>query len=483
MSNSKNIFLKIGCLILALISVLMTFVACGTDTIVDADEDTKSVATVEGTEPVPHYDWGERIFTVLSVQNAYEPNFEVVGALDGSRIEPAVFARNVWIEEYYNVKIEQFEDANTKSLKLLENTINAGDNSFDLAFLVRNDMSSAIMKGYMKDLGTVGYMDFSNEWYNTNTLETMKISGRLFHMVSDFSLVDKARTNVLFFNRDMAETLQLPDVVQMVRDGEWTIEEMLNCAKAEDLDGDGNMTLYDQWGLTCGGKEGCVAFWNALGNKVVDFDDNGNWEVGVAKEHSINSIDELRKLFSENVSFVGDKFGSYDDPTDVFKAGRGLFMGGSLSGIEGIGANATFSYTALPFPKYDVDQEQYYTTNDNTYCATFGIPACAFDVDFSGFMVEVLSWQSSTTTFPAYYEVLCKIKKSYDLVCSEMLDIVFEGLIFDFGLVYATEINLKSKVLMESIYTTKEITTLYEGVQIATENKIANLLSAAEILD
>lgn len=482
MNNSKSRFLRILCLLLALVTVLMTFAACGNGG--DSDDSNKVTVDKEVVdEPVPHYDWGGRIFTVLSVQNAYEPNFEIIGKIGGERIEESVFYRNTWIEEYYNVKIEQVGEANDKPIELLEKTVQAGENAYDLAFLVRNNMSTAIKSGYMTDLNGVSYLDFSHDWYNSNTIDSMKISGRLFHMVSDFSLVDKARTNVLFLNRDKAEENQLPDIIQMVRDGQWTIEQMIAFAKANDSDGNGSMELSDQWGLTCGGKEAAVAFWNALGNEVVSIDENGNWTVEVANEHSVNSITELRKLFNDGVSFVGDKFGDYGDAFDTFIGSRTLFMSSSLSTIEDIGANAEFSFTALPFPKYDAEQSQYYTTNDNTYCATFGIPTCAADVDFSGFMVEVLSWQSSTTTYPEYYEVVCKVKKSYDIVCAEMIDLVFEGLIFDFGLMYGNYINLKTKILMESIYTTKDITGLYEGVQITTESKITNLFNSVEILD
>ena len=482
MNKSKNRFLRICCFFLALVTILLTFAACGNGG--DSDDSDKVTVDKEVVdEPVPHYDWGGRIFTVLSVQNAYEPNFEIVGEIGGARVGESVFYRNAWIEEYYNVKIEQVGEANDKPIELLDKTIQSGDHAYDLAFLVRNNMATAIISGKMTDLNGVSYLDFSHDWYNSSTIDSMKISGRLFHMVSDFSLVDKARTNVLFFNRDMAEENQLPDIIQMVRDGQWTIEQMITCAKANDSDGDGSMELSDQWGLTCGGREAAAAFWNALGNEVVSIDENGNWSVEVANEHSKDSITELRKLFNDNVSFVGDKFGDYSDARNTFIDSRTLFMSDSLSAIEVIGAKATFSFTALPFPKYNAEQPQYYTTNDNTYCATFGIPTCAADVHFSGFMVEVLSWQSSTTTYPAYYEVVCKVKKSYDMICAEMLDLVFEGLIFDFGLMYSNNINLKTDVLLKSIYETEDIVGLYKGEETAAETKIANLFNSVEILD
>lgn len=481
----KNRFLKLGCLLLALLMMLTAFAACGSK----EGEETQGVntAVADDTEPVPHYDWGGRTFTVYAVNNGSEPNFEIVGEVGGERISDDVYKRNIWIEEYYNVKIEQIQgtadNSNTEMVESLKNSISSGLNPYDLSFLIKDQMSNAIVAGYMADLTTLPYLNFENDWYNQNSLETMKVGGRLFHMVSDFSLVDKARTNVLFFNRDLAQKNQLPDIIQMVREGSWTIEQMLTYAKAEDLDGDGTMELTDQWGLTCGGKEAAAAWWIGLENSLVSFDENGQWHVGVATEHSVNSIDKLRQLFAENVSFVGNRFGSYSDPSDVFVDQRTLFSSEILSGIEGLGAKATFAYAPLPYPKFDAEQQTYYTVNDNTFCATFGVPRCAVDADFSAFMIEVLSWRSSTTTFPAYYEATCKLQKSYDPVCAEMLDVVFESLIYDFGLVNNKQISLRSKILIESIYTTKDVTGLYKGVESATLTKIENLFNGIAALD
>ena len=485
MTKTKEKLLRFGCLLLATLTLSASFVGCNKK---DDEKSTKEKSTITTTEaaqdPVPHYDWQERTFTVLSVGNAHEPNFEVVGEMNGETMPKTVFNRNSWIEEYYNVSIGQVVAEDKKALEILEELKMAGEYDYDLTFLVRNDMSTAIMKGYMVDLNKVSYLDFTKDWYNGNTIDSMKIGGRLFHMVSDFSLVDKARTNVLFLNRDMVVNNNLPDIIQQVRDGEWTIEQMLTYTQtiSSDLDGEG-MALEDQWGLVCGGKEGAVAFWNGLGNEMVAVNEDSTWSVNVANEHSVNSIAKLKTLFAEDVSFVGDRFGDYADSSDVFVAGRALFLGGVLSTIESLGSKATFAYTALPFPKYDSTQASYYTTNDNTYCATFGIPTCAADADFSGFMIEVLSWQSSTTTFPTYYETVCKLMKSYDSVCAEMLDLVFDGLVFDFGLMYSNYINLKTNILQKSIYSTEDITGLYDGVKTSTESKIQNLFTAVEILD
>ena len=62
-----------------------------------------------------------------------------------------------------------------------------------------------------------------------------------------------------------------------------------------------------------------------------------------------------------------------------------------------------------------------------------------------------------------------------------MLDLIFKGLVFDFGLMYP--VNIKTGVLIESILNNKDITGLYQGVESATETKIQNIFNAVEALD
>lgn len=481
----KTSFMKLACTLLALLMLATAFAACRKKPVVVDPVDTTTNAAE--TIPLPHYDWKGRSFSVLGAHNPNEPNFEIMGSQTGSIVEQQAYSRNNWLENYFNVEIVELGDESDKPLELIQQAISSGDHTYNLAFLIRGDMSSAVVNGYMKDMTELPYLDLANEWYNSFTIDSIMIQGRLFHMVSDFSLVDKARTNVLFYNRDLGAQYQFPDIVQMVRDGEWTVEEMAKWAKNYNLDGEEGFSLNDLWGLTCGGKEASAAFWNGCGNKVVSFDDEGNWSVTVANEHSVSSIDKLRGLFNGEVSFVGNKMGSYDDPWNSFTGSKAFFCSATLGGIESLASTVTFAYTALPYPKFDADQTGYYTTNDNTYCATFGIPQCAAEPDFSAFMVEALSWKSHTTTYPTYMETICKVRGSYDPICYEMLELTLDGLTFDFGLMYS--LGLRTNILLKSILENGEITSLYAEVKTATEGdantpgKLPTMLDTIATLD
>lgn len=485
---SKALFLKIVSAILALLMVSVLFVACGKDAPEEGGQTEPKEEKKENTDPVPHYDWGGREFKVMTVANENEPNIEVVGEVTGDTVSQAVYRRNTEIEDYYKVKIltEQFNGSNEqKAQEDMLRWSQGDDNPYDLVFLVRNAMAATVQNGFLYDLNELKYIDTTHDWYNQSTLATMAIGGRLFHGVSDFSLVDKARTNVLYFNRDLAADKQYPDVIQMVRDEEWTVEEMAKLCKYQD-NGDEIRGINDDWGVVLGGKETVIAFWNGCDNKIISIDNEGKWEITVATERSIDSVDKLLKIIGDDVSFRGDQLGSYDDAFDCFVGGHALFMSGCLSSVASLGRDANFAYTAIPYAKFDKEQEHYYTTNNNTYTATFGIPKFAYDPDFSAFMVEVLSWKSSDTSLPAYIEQSCKVQNSYDPICAEMITLTLDGVIFDFGLIYSSNIKLVGKVIQAALIPANadaKLAALYEAQRDTATAQAEELFNQIALID
>ncbi len=469
----KNI-LRLLSLILALLAISATFFACNvTD---NGDGETNALTGEQGEdEPVPHLDWGGRPFRILVTNNEYQPNFEVVGEMGADKLSQKVYERNITVQEYCNVEIFDVSGDSDDNFVAIEKDFMADTKSYDLAFLLRDEMSSAIQRGFMKDIALVDYVNLENDWYNPVTIESMMISDRLYHMSSSFSLTDKARTATLYFNREMATDLNLDvDVIAEVRAGTWTIEKMqqmiAKVAESGDTNGDGKVQNIDNFGIAGGGDECVTAFYTALGNSFVDLKAaGGDYGAKIVEDRSLGGLDKIKAMFDVHnwAGFTGSEAKlwkqNYELPKDAFIDERTLFYSATMSVIDDLAADAKFAYTAITFPKYDTDQDRYYTTNDNYYTSTFGIPYMAHDVNFSGYMIEVLSWKSHTTTYPEYYQVKCLVQKSYDPVCAEMLQLNYEGLVFDLGLMFSNTIKYKSAIVQYTTLSnnTKSMATLY----------------------
>jgi hypothetical protein len=87
-----------------------------------------------------------------------------------------------------------------------------------------------------------GWIDYNNE--------QLTMGGRLYYTSNKFLLQDKNRSFILFYNRDMAKELNLGHFEDMVFDGTWTIDKVIELGKqaTSDSDGQPGMTKEDTWG-------------------------------------------------------------------------------------------------------------------------------------------------------------------------------------------------------------------------------------------
>ncbi len=67
----------------------------------------------------------------------------------------------------------------------------------------------------------------------------------------------------LLFNKQIRVDNNLDDPYSLVREGEWTLDAFDNMCRAShlDLDGNGEMTTKDQWGMAWQSAKGGMVFY------------------------------------------------------------------------------------------------------------------------------------------------------------------------------------------------------------------------------
>ena len=141
---------------------------------------------------------------------------------------------------------------------------------------------------------------------------------------------------------------------------------------------------------------------------------------------------------------------------DVADAGPRFEKG--LSTFFSIHAGALLSFGqqdlvfgVLPMPKYDEEQEEYWTSIHPSWCAAYAIPVTtdnATDYEQNGFtsgreqaayFLEAFSYYSDETLTTAFYDQVMKRQVVKDVESPEMLDLALKNkiydpvVIFDFG--------------------------------------------------
>ena len=488
---------KTRLLILCLLAAELTSaVSCGESAAASEIQNNDSAAPVV-TEPaeteenilradLPDTDWGGREFRVLGredLTHSQFSNFEIYSEKeDGEIVNDAIFRRNSAIQEKYNVKITQslFSLPNEE---LIKNSM-AGDDLFDLAFIDLETIGTCAQQGCFYDLNRIEFIDFSQPWWNPEVNDTVSIGGRVFYTSSDFSLRDKSRAYILTYNPQIVSDYDMPDLLGLVRDGTWTIERMTECVRmvSGDIDGDGKMTEKDAYGLPMDSYNAFAAFIYGCDNHILVHDADGMLAIDMNSEHMVNSVDKVITLTCDtNYAFFCNDFDGkvsgdiWRVSGDAFEGGRGLFNTAFPHSLKDFAGKCDFEYTVIPFPKYDESQEKY-TTMADVYCMLFGIPSSSAAPEFSGFMLEALSAASTDTTLKAYYDISCQTKYAANPASAEMLDLIFDGICFDNGVIFRYTLGLYG-ILSDSLPKVKKnnFSSLYARIERSSLKTIDKL--------
>ena len=373
-------------------------------------------------------DWGSR--DILAEEQNGEP------------INDAVYKRNLSVMDKYNVRINGIAKAGltaaTKQMVL------AGTDDYHIVTDYLKNMISNITAGYLVDLATVSNIDLSQIWYDQQCVKESAVMGKVFFITGDMILIDDDATAAMLFNKKVLADYNLPDPYQYVKNNEWTYENF--CAMwqgvGKDLNGDGEITVDDQFGLIWQ-NDATIAFLHALGGRIATLDSDGLPVYTLEDETCIRVFDAVAKyLYNTDLvinchdysSKYANIYHMLQDP--IFTENRALFNWVRMRVVENY-RNMEADFGILPMPKYDENQESYYHTVNSNTCNTIEIPNSAgIDPEFSGFIIEAMSAESTYTLKEAYYDITLNTKITRDEESKEMLDIIFTTRVYDTGEIY-----------------------------------------------
>lgn len=356
---------------------------------------------------------------------------------DGEPLNDAVFRRNMLLSERYNVNFSQTLCESGKELSTLATLCASGEDQYDLVFIPMQNVGTAAKNGYLYDMNAIEDIHFDKPYWNQDVNKVLTINGKLYFTSSDYSLLDKARTNIFVYNNSMSDSYSIPNIVDTVNDGKWTVEKMKEYCEvvANDLNGDGIMDQEDRFGLGMDSLHAFNAFVIGCNNEFVKNSRN-SLEIVSDFQHISDTVDLLIPvLCDKSLSFFCEDFNNYSAVAQMFNAGKSLFRIAQPISLSGLSANCDFQYTIIPLPKYDEFQEKYLTTADPE-SMLFGIPVTTSAPEFSGFILQALSAASTDTSLKAYYETRCKTKYVSNEESAIMLDLIFDGISYDLSAIY-----------------------------------------------
>ncbi|MBR5870059.1 MAG: extracellular solute-binding protein [Clostridia bacterium] len=356
-------------------------------------------------------------------------------AENGETVNDAIFRRNFAVEEAYNVKITltSLKDTSTTVRK----NIQAGDDFCDIMFSSHvADFIGHAQIGGLTDLNDLPEMNMTNPWWDAR-IDSLSLFGDRYMATGAITMEDDMREMCVMYNKTLYNQYDLPDPYEMVTSGTWTLDRMneLVSGVTRDLDGDGAMTVSDQWGL-CAEVYAGWYFFLASGADTIVYE-NGAYRSAISDQSFYDKFDAAINLLIGKDVFITDS-GKYDrqittpsvwdEASKMFEENRVLLRTGTFSGTMYL-RNMETDFGVLPIPKYSEEQDGYYCMVSFT-CAPLAMPTTVQNRHAAALITEAMAYESMFVLTPAFYEVFLGEKILRDAQSREMVDILLDSKVY-----------------------------------------------------
>jgi hypothetical protein len=377
-------------------------------------------------------------------------DFKITEA-DGDVVNDAIFNRNQLLEEQFNCDIVNHFEAmgNLFSYTLygtISKLVQAGDTTYDFMMPPIQDSAKLAADGILWDLTMFDSINLDQPWWNQVFDEATSIGGKSYYANGDISLTFMRAAYAILFSKNVLSKYDLDSPYSLVTDGKWTIDALMGMARsaAEDINGNGHMDSEDNIGMAMLYNSG-EAFYAATGVKLVTVDDGKlTWTGDSAKSISVMEKiydiyqDKLVTINCDNASLMS---GSYSSLTNVDRGAtflstdKTLFLFGTMNNVP-LMRDMDGDFGILPLPKFDDNQERYYSYVHTWSASAATIPITAQDPEGTAMFMEAAAYYASQMITPAYYNVALKTKYARDDESQQMLDIIYENRWCDLGNLY-----------------------------------------------
>ena len=490
MNKQKN---RILAAMLAVLAVGAVMTACGDsaadNSAVSGNAEGATETAVQQDDPAAVYgltseDFGGKEF-VFVVPGRYAEcgsdweSFDIYTEIEtGDIVNDAVYERNRWVEDVYNVKIRQNKPANESAGSMMQTAIAAGDDVGDALAESFHTLCSMSQNGYLLDLGSVDSLNLENTWWDQGAIEGVSIANKVYMATGDLFIVDNDATWVLMFNKELAGNLDF-GLYEKVDSGSWLFEDLFSMARgaAADLNGDGKMKADDdRYGLvTAYNTPDALITAAGLTLSVKDQNDIPRMETDLERLSSV--IAEAGEFYKDVKVVYGSDFAK---SATIFEGGRALFYSEVLQCVTRMRESST-DFGMVPWPKYDETQENYYSFMIGAAGLAVSIPSTETDTHMHGVILDAMSAKSVDTLTVAYYSKALTQKYMRDETSVRMLDMILDSRVFDQSHLYMYGWgNMYNKMVSDLKNGKKETASAWEKILPSAEADLEATVAAFE---
>ena len=407
--------------------------------------------------------YGGHVFSIYTRENTAFYNYIIEEEI-GEFLNDSIYHRTRNVEARLNINFVEstYTDANAPRRLLL-----AGDTTHDKIIARCSHAFTFWVEGLTFEVDELPNINLSKPYWHKTASDSITLNKRRHVAIGSSNLTVYEFARVLLFNKQLIADFDLDSPYDLVNSGKWTVEAMDNMMRAvvSDLNGDGVMNMEDRFGYLARSNDVLPAFWIASGVRSVTKDSDDVPYFSAGSERFISIFERVFDILWDTNAWWSRMNMDANVPTQsiqLFMQDQSLFIDCQVSYINDLRGMET-DFGIIPYPKYDEQQENYYSRG--AFYDAFIVGRSNPDIDRTSAVIEAMNSESHRTVMPVYYELCLKTRTSRDDESEAMLDLIFNNLVIDLG---------------DSIWVDRIRDSVFAGMFSGNNRNIASRLEAME---
>ena len=438
------------------IFLILLFSSCGNGTDNKETDELKQSEQHETQQEenvyiFPELDCGGEDFTFLNIDKGTWDFYTTIVNEEqtGEVLDDAIYLRNRIIEDKFNVYLKEITfDINDIESKI-KNTILAGEAAYDAAYCpayMNAPIGGMIAQGLFSDLNDIPDLQLDKPWWNQTINSECAIGNdkKLYFAWCDINIMNLQGPWCVYFNEDMMKNLNLDLPYNLVKSGEWTLDEFYKYAKTgAQLNGEDSF----KWKSSSSAVYGYASFVSGTrallcgtGEYLISKDSEGIPFLSIETSRFYDVCNKIADIIRADGLYID----SNERPSKyfefLFRDERALMTIAELKAADTFREmDATFGI--VPIPKYDKNQSRYYSSVTNAM-PVLTVPNTMKDAKTTGVILDAMAYLSTRDIAPIFFDVTLSQKRLRNDESIEMLQIVKDSVQYGAGLAYGWSADL-----------------------------------------
>ena len=465
---------RILAFLLACLMLSAVLVACN-----DAKENGEDTTNAQGSTNTPSGTTGgddgvqvekpvasdkyEDDFQFLIMNDIFRTDFFYAQEQTQEVMNNAIYTRQEQVYDEIGVTVLGKTHTNYLEYKTdFEVSIKAGDGLYESCLTHTNvGVADMVTQGLLADFNEMEKINLDQPYWNKDLMETLALNGEMYLGYGDFCL---ASTYVIAYSKTLIErycgtALGDNDIYDLVENYQWTLDKMIELASMSYEDKvAGSKDPSETYGIAGFLWVPAISFVHSSGIDICEYNSTKKtYEFSFANPTNTKKMEDLvskiKELYSAEYSYFWGPFDAIGaDPSKQvnLKGKNTLFSITGTYGLIDYVDNNVDDFGVLPYPMWDEAQGEYRHLSWNGYIA---IPYNVDDIsgaEMVGDTLEFLGYYSAPVT-EAFYEKLLGAQISESPDDADMLEIVWDTQVSDYGMAYSTYDNAAMDTILYSL--------------------------------